>query len=153
MVVSTAAAVSINGSGELGGNNTTTNAMIAAQAKGATRPGVPESLSGRNGTVSNPVEASRRPRCPSLVRTAVDPSTAGSSCTIPLPGPAQRCMFAPRPFQRVTRTWMSETVNRARFVTMRTLRRMGLRAAAVRPTQIELTIPWPRTAHTHTWFR
>jgi hypothetical protein len=41
MAVSTAAAVSIDRSDEVGGNNTTTNAMIAAPANGATRPGVP----------------------------------------------------------------------------------------------------------------
>src|SRR5450756_326179 len=67
---------------EVGGNSTNTTAMIAAPANGATRPAAPGSLSGRIDVAPDPVEVSRRPRCPSSVGAAADLSTAGSSCTV-----------------------------------------------------------------------
>src|SRR5450756_229776 len=67
---------------EVGGNSTNTTAMIAAPANGATRPAAPGSLNGRIDVSPDPVEVSRRPRCPSSVGAAADLSTAGSSCTV-----------------------------------------------------------------------
>ena len=81
MVVRSAAALSMDRSDEVGGNSTNTNAMMAAPANGATRPAAPGSLSGCH-TASGPVEISPCPRCPSLVRAAVDVLSTGSFCTV-----------------------------------------------------------------------
>jgi len=73
--------VSMDRSDDIDGNSANTNAMIAAAANGATRPAAPGSLSGRD-TASGPVKISPGPRCPSLVRVAVDLLSTGSFCTV-----------------------------------------------------------------------